>query len=325
MTTNSQAVPHPVRIWLMHALRLAVTLGLFALIFYKVDMRAVGTVLAGLNPLWLVPALLVQITSALIAAYRWHLIMHALAFGGSLGFYAKSYLKGSFFNQALPTSIGGDALRVLEAAPLGGGKREAFYGVFIDRIVGLLGLLLLNVIANVLSPGLLPATMYWVINALAGAGLAGVVVLASLKHWQWLDSNHLTRLFYHLSNRFRTVYHNLGTALAQLGLSLVIHLLAMLTFYFTGLAIGIDYPLFIYLVVVPPVILLTLIPISLAGWGVREGGMIQLFALVNPALVGGMLAERATVLSMSLIYGLVLIAASLPGMLFFLATRRRHH
>lgn len=49
-----------------------------------------------------------------IAAYRWFTVMKILKFRGSFSFYIKSYFKGIFFNQLLPSSIGGDAVRVLK-------------------------------------------------------------------------------------------------------------------------------------------------------------------------------------------------------------------
>ncbi|KPK11969.1 MAG: hypothetical protein AMJ68_03760 [Acidithiobacillales bacterium SG8_45] len=243
--------------------------------------------------------------------------MHELGFGEKSGFYIRSYFKGTFFNQALPTSIGGDALRVLEAAKVGAGKREAFYGVFIDRIVGLLGLLLLNLIAISVNPIFLqdnPAVHYAII-AMALFGFAGVFVLTLLGDVNWLASNRVTKLIHDLSHRIRTVYRSGRTITLQTALSVIIHLLSMMTVYLIGRSIGLDYGLLIYLVVVPPVILLTIVPVSLAGWGVRETGMIGLFLLIG--------AEKAEVLSMSLIYGLMLVAASMPGMYFFLISRHK--
>ena len=300
-----------------HALKLVVSLGLFVLIFRAVDFREVVEVVRTLNPWLLLPALGLQMVSALVAAFRWYMIMHELGFGERPQFYIRSYFKGTFFNQALPTSIGGDALRVLEAAKVGGGKREAFYGVFIDRIVGLLGLLLLNLMAISINPVFLkhnPAVHY-VIIGMAVFGFVGVIVLILLGNVNWLTSNRVTKLIHDLSNRVRTVYRSGRTITVQMLLSVIIHLLSMMTVYLIGLSIGLDYGLLIYLVVVPPVILLTLVPVSLAGWGVRESGMIGLFLLIG--------AEKAAVLSLSLIYGLMLVAASMPGLYFFLISRQR--
>jgi len=320
-TTNhsdGNSEPTLARTLARHGAKILVSLALFVLIFRAVDFREVLEVVRSLNPWLLVPALGLQILSALVAALRWYMIMHALQFGEKPGFYVRSYFKGTFFNQALPTSIGGDALRVLEVAKVGGGKREAFYGVFIDRIVGLLGLLLLNLIAITINPIFLennPAVHYAII-AMALFGFTGVFVLTLLGDVKWLANNRVTRLAHDLSHRIRTVYRTGRTITIQTALSVVIHLLSMMTVYLIGRSIGLDYNLLIYLVVVPPVILLTIVPISLAGWGVRETGMIGLFLLIG--------AQKAAVLSMSLIYGLMLVAASMPGLYFFLIARQRN-
>jgi len=88
-----------------------------------------------------------------------------------------------------------------------------------------------------------------------------------------------------------------------------------LAVYFIGIGVGLNYGLLTFLVLVPPVMLLTIAPISLAGWGVREGGMIGLFLLIG--------ADKTLVLSMSVLYGLVLLAASLPGLYLFLMNRQK--
>ena len=301
-----------------HGIKVLVSVALFVLIFRSIHIREVLDVVRTINPWLLLPALGLQILSALIAALRWYMIMHELNFGEKPGFYVRSYFKGTFFNQALPTSIGGDALRVLEAAKVGGGKREAFYGVFIDRIVGLLGLLLLNLLAIFFGPKLFlpkyPVVHYTVI-AMALFGFFGVFVLTLLGNLNWLMRNRVTRIIHTLSLRIRAVYRSTRTIAIQTTLSVVIHLLSMMTVYLIGTAVGLEYNLLVYLVVVPPVILLTLIPVSLAGWGVRETGMVGLFLLIN--------ADKAAVLSMSLIYGLTLVAASMPGLYFFLLGRQR--
>jgi uncharacterized protein (TIRG00374 family) len=300
-----------------HVIKILVSLGLLALIAYHVDLGEVLGIISHSNPWLLLPALLLQIASFLLAAFRWFLIMHALDFDARLPFFVRSYLKGTFFNQALPTSIGGDALRVLEAGRLGRGKREAFYGVFIDRIVGLLGLLILNLAAVSYRPMLLQVRpeIHYIIVGIAVLGILGVIVLSLLGKLHWLSRNRITRLLFDLSNRVRAVYHSFGATSEQLALSVLIHLLSMLAIFLVGLSVGLDYGLMVYLVIVPPVILLTIIPISLAGWGVREGGMMALFTLVG--------AQRATVLSMSVLYGLLLIVASMPGMYYFLLARHR--
>lgn len=293
-------------------IRIVITALLFYLIFQSVDVdhRKLLDTIKQINYWLLVPAVLLQFISTLVAACRWYLIMHILEFGQSLFYYIGSYFKGTFFNQALPTSIGGDAVRILDAGKLGNGHKEAFYGVFIDRVVGLSGLMVLNLVAIVLSPELLPRGIQWVIALIASGGIVGVIVLLLLRRLQWLTKIRITRVFYHISNRMNRVYHSIGSAGIQTGLSLLIHLLAMGGIFMIGKSVGIEMPFLTFLVLVPPALLLTIIPVSLAGWGVRESAMIGLFLFVN--------VDKTLVLAMSMLYGILLIVASLPGLYFYI-------
>lgn len=292
------------------AIRLVITALLFYLIMRSVDFRDVVDVIKQLDYMLLIPALLLQLASTLVAAYRWYLIMHILDFGQSLYYYIASYFKGTFFNQALPTSIGGDAIRVLDTGKLGKGHKEAFYGVFIDRVVGLSGLMMLNLVAILISPELLPYKLDWLIGLIAVAGITGVIVLLFLRKIDWLARFKITRMFHHISIRMNRVYHSAGSSLLQTALAVTIHLLVMGCIFLIGTSIGLDLPFTTFLVLVPPALLLTVLPVSLAGWGIRETALIGLFVLIH--------ADRAQVLTMSLIYGALVVVSSLPGLYFYL-------
>jgi len=296
-------------------LRLGITALIFVMIFRSINVSEVTGVLNHIVPRLLVLGIIFQLLSTLLASYRWYLVMQPLGFGQSFGFYLRSYLKGSFFNQGLPTSIGGDAIRVLDVARSGFRKRDAFYGVFIDRVLGLVGLLVLNLAANALSPDLLPHGVFMVINLLVAGGIVGFVVLWLLRRWSLLDRWTFTRMFHTISIRLSNVLADWRSLGVQMGLSVAVHLLSLIAIFLVGRSVELNYDLMTFLVVAPPAILLTLIPISLAGWGVREGAMIGLFTLVG--------ADKTLVLSMSILYGIVLIVASLPGFYIYLTGRSR--
>lgn len=297
--------------------RILITILLFYLIFCSVDMKGVLEELKSIDAAFLVLALLFQLLSTLVASYRWYLIMHLLGFGQTFYYYVGSYFKGTFFNQALPTSIGGDAIRVLDAGKIGKGHKEAFYGVFIDRVVGLSGLMLLNLIALIASPDLLPPGIQWLIGLIAASGIAGVGVLMTLRYLQWLTRYKITRMFHHISQRLALVFHSVLNTTAQTALSLIIHFLTMASVFSVGKSLGMELPFLTFLVLVPPALLLTVVPVSLAGWGVRESAMIGLFLLLKTGA-----PAKTTVLSMSLVYGLLLIVVSIPGLYFYVSGHR---
>jgi hypothetical protein len=90
--------------------RIVVTVSIFVIILRSINIDQIWKIMGQARLELLVVALLTQFGSTSVSAYRWQLIMHNLNFGQSLSFYWRSYFKASFFNQGLPTSIGGDAL-----------------------------------------------------------------------------------------------------------------------------------------------------------------------------------------------------------------------
>lgn len=298
--------------WLKYLVRFVVSVSILAVILRSIDLRQAWQVAARAAPNWLLVALLMQFGSTAVAAYRWQLIMRNLGFGQPFAFYWNSYFKGMFFNQGLPTSIGGDALRVLDVAHRGFRKRDVLVGVAIDRITGLGALLFLALLAHLLNPDLLPDQVYRPILWLLAAGLLGFFSLYFVGQWPWLGRQPWLAFAKAISDRLRQAV-SLHRFLL-LASSLVVPLLAMLSFFAAGWALGLRFDLMTYFAIVPPALVLSVIPISIAGWGVREGVLMGLFSLIG--------ADRTTVLMMSLAYGLLLILVSLPGAVAFLTEPR---
>lgn len=294
-------------------IRVVLTASIFALILRSIDVRQIWKILHQANLGLLVVAFFMQFGSTTVSAYRWQLIMHNLNFGQSFSFYWRSYFKAMFFNQGLPTSIGGDALRVLDVAGYGFRKRDALYGVMLDRIAGLAALMLLNLFAYLFNPDLLPIQIYYLTLLLMAGGMIGLMVVSCLVKLRWFNAYPKLAILKTMLERLYRAFSTCRTLL--LAASLLIPLLAMLGFFATGWALGLRYDLMTYFVIVPPAILLTVIPVSLAGWGVREGALVALFAYIG--------ADKATVLTMSILYGLTLIIVSLPGFLIYLGGRQR--
>lgn len=292
--------------------RILVTTSIFILIFRSIDINQLWATLkqAGLG--LLLAALLMQFGSTSVSAYRWQLIMHNLNFGQSVSFYWRSYFKASFFNQGLPTSIGGDAVKVLDVAGQGFRKRDALYGIMLDRITGLAALMWLNLAAYLFDPDLLPDPIYHLTLLLVVGSLVGFLVISLLKNLSWFDAYPQLRIAKTLSERLHQAF--LNNRFLLIGSSLLIPILAMLSVFTTGWALGLRYDLITYFIIVPPAIFLTIIPVSLAGWGIREGTLVALFSLIG--------ADKATILTMSILYGLMQIIVSLPGFIIYLSSRK---
>jgi uncharacterized protein (TIRG00374 family) len=299
---------------LTYGLKLSVACLLLFIIFRSIHPGETAAALLKASPRFLLAALFFQLASNTVASCRWRLIMERLGFPAPKLFYVKSYFKGMFFNQGLPSSIGGDGIRILDCSRLGSTK-EAFFGVFIDRIVGLAGLLLLNIAVLLISHHLLPPQIQYALLLILSALTVGLLLLFVLRKFAWFAAGKYLGFLGSLSEHYFHVYSSPGAIILQLGLSIVIHLLAINAFYMNGQAVGLEFPLHVYLALVPPVVLLTIIPISLAGWGVREGAMVGFFLLIG--------ADKTKVLAFSLLCGLTTLVASLPGLVIYLTQNSR--
>jgi len=295
-------------------IKLLIAIAIFYYLSLNIDFNELWAILAKSHGGWILLALILQLGSTYLAAYRWFKISKLLIFKEKLSFYVQSYFKGTFFNQVLPSSIGGDAVRIIDLTRKGYDKKEAFYGVFVDRIVGLVGLLVLNLIASILFYGTFKPDFSQLIIFISFSGIIGFLSLFYLEKIHFLAKYKFLNLFHRLSKRLNELYPSKTLLAKHISISVAVHLLSVLTMYGISLSIDTHLSFQMLLIAVPPVFLLTIVPISLAGWGIREGAMVGIFMLVG--------ANPAKILAMSILYGLLLIISAMPGSYFWIKNKK---
>ena len=291
-------------------LKLLVTIAIFYYLFQYIDFYALVHVLAKSHGGDILIALILQLGSTYLAAYRWRAISKLLVFKEPLSFYVNSYFKGTFFNQALPSSIGGDAMRVLDLTMHGYDKKEAFYGVFVDRVVGLVGLLVLNLFSTIFFFGTFENSFSYLIIFISFAGITGFSLLFVLNKIHFLQHYKFLNLFYRLATRLNSLYKSKLVLVKHISISVIVHLLTVMAIYAIALSIDVKLDFQVFLIAVPPVFLLMIVPISLAGWGIREGAMVGILMLVYE--------DKTKILAISILYGILVILSALPGSYFWI-------
>jgi len=295
-------------------IKLIITIVMFYFLFGYVDFDNLMHILAKSHGGTILIALLFQLGSTYLATYRWQLIMNVLVFNEDMSYYIKSYFKGTFFNQVLPSSIGGDAVRIIDLTQSGYDKKDAFYGIFVDRVVGLIGLLVLNLIATIIFYGTFENSFSNLIILITVGGISGFLSLFYLEKITFLANYKFLNLFHRLAKRLNNLYSDKRLLLKHIAVSVCVHFLSVLTLYALALSIDFHMSFQTFLIAVPPVFLLTIVPVSLAGWGIREGAMVGIFMLVG--------ADSTKVMAMSILYGLLLIISSLPGAYFWVKSKK---
>ncbi len=296
-------------------IKVAVSVGLLVLLLRSMDMAAVAAMLGRLPTPAIAAGLVLILLQIGVLGLRWWLVMVAIEAPIPFGKALAITFIGVFFNQVLPTSFGGDAVRMWRAHRLGVGGEAAVIGVLLERVSGLFGLVVLTALGvaylggeidnQVIRLGLL-ATL-----PVAAAGILALVMLDRLPD-RWRRGSVLEKAA-PLARDARRVFLFPATALPLLLLSMLSHGLAAAAIYAFAEGLQLGLPFSTCVALFSAVILVTAIPISFAGWGLREGAMVALFAFA------GLSADTA--LALSLAFGAIYLAASLPGCALWLAWR----
>jgi len=303
-----------VRSALILALKLAVSAGLIALVLSKIDLGELKNRLLSPGSAALGAALALAVIQIPVVAWRFRRVLGALGQPIRFADAVTINMIGLFFNQSLPSTMGGDAMRVWRLVRSGLTLGRAVSGVLVDRITALIGIVILIALTLPVLFGLVedrqPVIAFTVVVAVMVAGIA--VTLAIRRLPAFLRHLRLVRGLGALIGDLRRIVLQPSHSGPVLGLAILGHLLTTAIVYALALAYGVQVGYVECLVLVSPVMLVSVVPISIAGWGVREGAMVAAFALV------GIAAADALVVSVA--FGLLNVMIGLPGGLVFLAT-----
>jgi glycosyltransferase 2 family protein len=225
---------------------------------------------------WIGMAIAVTFLQIFVGVLRWRVIGAECGAPLATRQAMRFNLIGTFFNQTLPSSIGGDAVRLWLVARGGAGWRAATYSIFVDRAIGLIALAIVIVASlpwsyNLISdPHGRSALLFIDFAALAGG--MGFLALGRLP-WPWLKrwwGTHHLHACSVIANRV-IFSRKHGPAIAVL--SVLVHVLAVVIAWCVVQSIAAPVVFSQIFQLVPPVMLITMLPISIAGWGVREATM----------------------------------------------------
>ncbi len=337
------------RLHLAHLFRYAVSAALLIRAATLINWREVSVAMGAIAPgqLWLAVAL-IALSNAL-AGWRWGGLMQCAGFSGRRTRFIGLFFAGGLVNQALPTTLVGDGYRAFAAAgagrsltrsaapnsspPLrgitealaivgtlrnpGSREREALLMVALDRSLGLMGNIALGA-AGLALGGVMIAS--WL--ATLGLWVLGLMLFCTLIVGAHIARGRLNRALCALGARLRLAQldRRIGFAwgwphnLRQLALSMLVHILAVAALGACLSACGTVVPFTALLVAMPAAAILTLLPISVSGWGLRETTLVALLAFwqipAGPVVIG------------SILYGALSLLVHLPAAPMLLTRRR---
>jgi uncharacterized membrane protein YbhN (UPF0104 family) len=286
-------------------LRVLVTLALLTILGFHADWRDMGRTVAQVSALSIAWALLIYAGAQVVSSLRWATFATRLGVAQPLNLYFRLYCIGMFCNLFLPTSVGGDVVRALRLGSASGRQGASARSVLADRLSGLAILLLFATFALALVPEGIPAAVRWSIWACTLLAAGGAL---ACRHFP----PGLARL-----PGVRLVVESVGALLDHTGtfiittlLSIAVQGLNVVMVWVLGASLGLPVPPLFYWILVPAVSLLTMLPISLNGMGVREGATALLLAPFGVTTSQG--------ITLAVLWFMVMSAISLTGALFYL-------
>ena len=298
-------------------IKIVVTLLILGLGVTFIDYELVIDALLTADVKYILLAIFLQIPLFVLNTIRWKMLLNFDGFIDSFSKLFKITLISNFANNFLPSSVGGDALRLAYVY-----KKKykiiSTSSILFERLIGLLVMLLIGGTALYLyqnEESLLNSIQY-VLNALffalavllliiSKANVSNLItVLKSKIHSnKWSDAicNVLLKLGLYVKSARLTAIVICFTILSQL--------IGIFIYWAIGESMNINAPIIIYFIIIPISLVISSIPISFGGLGLREVTSVTMFIILG--------VNEIQAVNVSLIYLLVLIVSSAPGMIYY--------
>ena len=293
---------------------------ILAVLFWRVDRATFLRSVQALPLKVFLGCLALYAVSYFISAFRWKLLLLAEGIRLPLWRLTVVYLQGSFFNLFLPTLIGGDIFRGYAIYRITDGHDASLASILVDRLTGFAALILIALAALVVAYSQVRDPQVAVL-ILAVAAAFTLLIVMLLHDWTKERASGALRVVGLV--RFQAKLHGLVEALRRyrghhraLGqamlLSALLQALLIVTYYLISTGLHLRVPIAYFFLYVPLITFVAMVPVSVAGLGVREGGAVYFFARVG--------VDAATALTMSLAwFSLSLAMSALGGLAFLLS------
>lgn len=293
-----------VRRWIWPVVQIVVAGAVLATLVVRLGGEPIRQAWDSLTWWALVGAVLAAGASTALAAYRWRYITRALGVPITYPRAFRAYYSSQLLNSTLPGGVLGDVNRAIRHGHAAGAPARSIRSVVWDRVLGqtvqsTVTVLVLLVIASPMRPP-------WFVS-LAIAAATAVIVAAAVRAWR-----HRRRTARH-SRAVTTVIRDVAALVAVPGLGSRVALSSLgvvagyvVIFVISALSVDPRLTATTVLWMAMVVLLIGAVPLNIAGWGPREGAAVWVFTLA------GLGADMG--LAVSIVYGLLALAGTLPGM-----------
>lgn len=304
------------------AIRILIAAALTAFLLWKSDPAAVWRVSIGSSARFLAIAALLVVLDRALMAYRWLVLLGPVTpqTRPPLGVVMRIFFVSTFVGTFLPASVGGDAVRAYSLARHHVSAPAAIASVVMDRVMGVLGLLVLAAASLFFAPAFVDDRGVMLVFALTTAGCLAAAALVFSESAAALASRALARVgsggierragdLLAAIQRYGSHHRELFNVLVG---SVLVQVLRVIQAYYLGLALDIQAPLGVYFAFVPLILLIMLLPITVNGIGTSQAAFLWLF--------GGAGVARPDAFALSVLFVALGIVGNVPGGLLYVTS-----
>jgi uncharacterized membrane protein YbhN (UPF0104 family) len=292
---------------LTKTLQLLAAVTLMGLLWAGLDGGQAMSLLQQANAGWLLAGLVALTAQTLLSAWRWQFTAHQLGQRFTIGHAIREYYLSQIVNQSLPGGVLGDAGRALRARHDGGLARSGG-AVVIERALGQAALLTVLAVACLLPnrPDLpLPVQIIVTAVLVTGGAICAAIAAATLTR------GSIGAAARKASSLVRRAVLQDKALPKQIALNLAITTTNIAAFAFCAHATGTAMSASQAALLVPLILLTMIVPLTISGWGIREGAAAALFPLIGATGAAGLAASTA--------FGLLFLVSTLPGILVLMS------
>jgi len=318
--TDPPPAPAPVRVAqrlarrgpLRIALQVGVSVAVIAFLLWQIDVKKTLHLIGSSNGVDLLLAYAIFVATTWGMAWRWQVLLRAKGIHEPLGWLTKLYFVGYAAGQVLPTSVGGDAVRIIEHARRRPEARgDAAGAVLMERAVGSAGTLVMVAIGLVAAIGRYDGIrlLIWLEIAFTVALVGFAALLFSRSANAWLQarsgSRRVATAFRSLWSAMHDYRHHPGVLLLVLAATVGLQVARIVAIWLCGEAVGLHLSPLVYVVMGPLLFLVMMVPFTINGLGVREAFFI--------AFLGRFGVSADAAFATGFLFYAVTIATSIPG------------
>ncbi|MFQ5601676.1 MAG: YbhN family protein [bacterium] len=305
---------------LKFAFKLLISASLIFFLVSKTNLHEIGRSMKSANMLLIGLSFLLHGIGYFSSSYRWQLLLRAQGFRVPVGYLVRSYAVAMFFNNLLPSTIGGDGYRAIDTARCDIPKLKALAIVIVERFLGLFALMIFAMLALALATELTTEIHnLWMWSFLTFALMAGAVWMIFFHSGKvpWLRKilnlpgmSLVNKVLMKITDSFAPFRGKTQALAWGMLLSVVLQLNVIFHYYLISEALSLAIPFVKFLVIIPLSMFIQMVPVSINGIGLRESFYVFFLSKIYGAPIAAALAFSW------LAYGMILLLGIVGGIIY---------